>query len=135
MTIASRPVVVKRVPKSFDRRQARNFYNEVQPLLNSDRPQIVFDMSDTEHMDSTGANVLLQCLRDAMQSDGEVKLAGLTQPISIVLELTRIGPLFSVYETFVYAVKSFTGFLPNVPFLSASGAPGGDNHPTGDGRC
>jgi anti-anti-sigma factor len=113
MRSASRSVLVKRLPKRFDRRQARNFYNDVQPLLNSDQPQIVFDMSGTGHIDSTGADVLLQCLCEAMKCDGEVKLAGLTHSVSIVLELTRIGGLFEVYENSASAIKSFSGFHPN----------------------
>jgi anti-anti-sigma regulatory factor len=113
MRSASRPVVVKKIPRRFDRRQARTFYNDVQPLLNCDQPQIVFDMSQTGHIDQTGAEVLLQCLCEAMKCNGEVKLAGLTCPASIVLELTRIGGLFEVYETSTSAVKSFSSFHPN----------------------
>ncbi len=90
--------------------QARNFYHEVLPLLNSDRPQIIFDMSEMKHLDVTGADVLLRCLRKAMKGDGEIKLAGLTHPVSIVLELTRIGRLFEVYENSASAVRSFTKF-------------------------
>jgi anti-anti-sigma factor len=113
------------MPKRFDRRQARTFYNDVQPLLNSAQPQIVFDMSETGHIDSAGADVLLQCLCEAMKCDGEVKLAGLTHSVSIVLELTRIGGLFEVYENSASAIKSFSGFHPNAslyPYLVSQAA-------------
>jgi anti-anti-sigma regulatory factor len=113
MRSAGKPVVVKRMPKRFGRKEARNFYNDIQPLLNSDQPQIVFDMSETGHIDLAGANVLLQCLCEAMKCDGEVKLAGLTYSAAIVLELTRIGGLFEVYENSASAIRSFSGFHPN----------------------
>jgi anti-sigma B factor antagonist len=114
MRSASRPVFVKRVPSRFDREHAIRFYSEARLVLNSDRPQIVFDMSNTGYMDSGGLDVLLRCLREAMKCDGDVKLAGLIPPVSIVLEMTRIGPFFEVYENTTAAAKSFTSFLPNV---------------------
>ncbi len=71
-------------------------------------------MSKTGYMDSRGADILLRCLREAMKCDGDVKLAGLTPLVSIVLELTRIGQFFEVYENTTSAAKSFDSFLPNV---------------------
>jgi len=106
--------LIKKLPRRFVREHAVRFHCKVQQLLNSDRPQIVFDLSKTRHMDLKGADVLLQCLREAVKCDGEVKLAGLTPLVSIVLELTRIGQLFETYESTTSAAKSFSSFLPNV---------------------
>ena len=113
MRCVSRPVVVRRMPKSLDRKQAPSFYKDVQPILKSDRPQIVFDMSETGQMDSEGLDILLLCLHDVIKSDGEVKLAGVTPPVSVLLELSRIGLLFGIYENSVSAAKSFSSFVPN----------------------
>lgn len=113
MKCVSRPVVVRRMPESLDRRQAPSFYKEVQPMLTSDRPQIVFDMSETGHMDSVGSDILLLCLHDVIKRDGEVKLAGVTPSVLILLELSRIGLLFGIYENSVSAAKSFGSFGPN----------------------
>jgi anti-sigma B factor antagonist len=120
MQSASRPVLIKRVPKIFDREHAIRFHRKTQSLLNSDRPQIVFDMSKTGYMDSRGADVLLRCLREAMKCDGDVKLAGVTPFVSILLELTRIERLFEVYESPTSAAKSFSGFVPNAGFYPHS---------------
>jgi anti-sigma B factor antagonist len=94
-------------------KQARSFYQEVQPFLNSDRPQVVFDMSQVRHLDSAGIEVLLKCMRDAMKRDGDLKLAALSSQSAVVLELTRTGRLFEIYDTSTAAVKSFSSFLPN----------------------
>jgi hypothetical protein len=51
-----------------------------------------------------------------MKCDGEVKLAGLTYSVSIVLDSTRIGGLFEVYENSASAIKSFSSFHPNASF-------------------
>ena len=53
----SRPVVVKRMPETMNLKQARSFLKEVAPFLNSDRPQLVFDMSQVRLMDAGGIDV------------------------------------------------------------------------------
>jgi len=106
--------LIKRVPRRFDREHAIRFHRKVQQLFNCDRPQIVFDLSKTRYMDLKGADVLLQCLREAVKCDGDLKLAGLTPLVSIVLELTRVGQFFEIYDSTISAAKSFSSFLPNV---------------------
>jgi anti-anti-sigma factor len=113
METISRPVVVKRMPEKMNLTQARKFLKEVQPFINSDRPQIVFDMSQVRHIDAAGVDVLLQCMRAAVKHDGDLKLAALSAHAAVVLELTRTGRLFEIYESSTSAVKSFSSFLPN----------------------
>jgi anti-sigma B factor antagonist len=109
----SRPVVVKRMPERMNQRGARDFLAQVQPLLNADRPQLVFDLSQVKQLDIAGVEVLLQCMRQAMKRDGDLKLAALSSPAAVVLEMTRADRLFEIYETSTDAVRSFSAFLPN----------------------
>lgn len=109
----SRPVIVKRVPDRLNLQQAREFQREVQPLMRSDRPQLVFDFSAVQRMDAAGVDMLLQCMSDVMKYDGDLKLAALSPQAAVVLELTRADRLFEVYDTVSDAVRSFSGFLPN----------------------
>src|ERR1700759_4155514 len=113
METISRPVVVKRMPEKMNLTQSRKFLKEVQAFINADRPQIVFDMSQVRHIDAAGVDVLLQCMRSAVKRDGDLKLAALSPQAAVVLELTRTGRLFEIYDTFTAAVKSFSSFLPN----------------------
>ena len=71
----SRPVVVKRVPDRLNLRLARTFLREVQPFLTSDRPQIVFDLSQVRQLDAAGVEMLLRCMSEAHKRDGDLKLA------------------------------------------------------------
>jgi anti-sigma B factor antagonist len=109
----SRPVVVKRMPETMNLKQARSFLKEVEPFLNADRPQLVFDMSQVRHIDAGGVDVLLQCMRDIIKHDGDLKLASVSPQAAVVLELTRTGRLFEIYDNSTQAVKSFSSFLPN----------------------
>jgi anti-anti-sigma factor len=113
METTSRPVVVKRMPERLNLKQTRSFLKEVQPFLRSDRPQIVFDMSQVRHIDAAGVDMLLKCMREVVKRDGDLKLASLSDQTAVVLELTRTGRLFEIYENSTAAVKSFSCFLPN----------------------
>jgi anti-sigma B factor antagonist len=109
----SRPVIVKRMPARLNMRESRAFARDVHPLINSDRPQIVFDLSQVQQLDAAGVEMLLQCMSEAMRRDGDLKLAALSPQASIVLEMTRTDRLFEIYESSSDAVRSFSAFLPN----------------------
>ena len=109
----SRPVVVKRMPSRVNQREARSFFRDVQPFLRSDRPQLVFDMSQVEQLDSAGIEMLLECMAECMKRDGDLKLSSLSPQAATVLELTRTDRLFEIYDTSTDAARSFSSFLPN----------------------
>ena len=109
----SKPVVIKRLPASMNSAGAKQFYAEVHPLLRTDRPQLVFDLSQTERLDVAGVEVLLRCMREAMRRDGDIKLAALSPVAETVLELTRADRLFEIYHTSTDAVRSYSVFLPS----------------------
>lgn len=113
METISRPVVVKRIPERLNARTAREFLHDVQPFLVTDRPQLVFDLSQVKQLDSAGVEMLLRCMSEAHKRDGDVKLAGLSPQAAVVLELTRTERLFEIYDSSTDAVRSFSGFLPN----------------------
>lgn len=109
----NRPVVVKRIPERLNLKQARAFCREMQPILDSDRPQIVFDCSQVTQIDAAGVEMLLQCLAQVIRHDGDLKLASLSPQMAVVLEMTRTDRLFEIYDTSSDAVLSFSRFLPS----------------------
>ena len=113
METNSRPVVVKRMPQRLNMRAAREFLEDVQPFLDADRPQLVFDLAQVEQLDAAGIELLLYCMSEAHKRDGDLKLASLSPQAAVMLELTRTERLFEIYETSADAVRSFSGFLPN----------------------
>ena len=119
----SRPVIVKRLPNRLNLREARAFFREVLPILKTDRPQVVFDLSQVRKMDAAGVDMLLQCMAEAMKRDGDVKLAAVSPQAAVVLELTRTDRLFEIYDTSTDAARSFSGFLPNAMKQAALAEP------------
>lgn len=98
---------MKSVPETMTAREASLFYKEVLPALSSDRPQIVFDMSKMRRVDSIAIAVFLRCICQVMKYDGDIKMAAVLPQAAAMLELTRIGRLFEMYEDSIAAVKSF----------------------------
>jgi len=113
MDTISRPVVVKKMPERLNARAAREFLRDVQPFLATDRPQLVFDLSQVKQLDAAGVEMLLRCMSEAHKRDGDLKLASLSSQAVVVLELTRTERLFEIYDSSTDAVRSFSGFLPN----------------------
>lgn len=109
----NRPVVVKRIPSRLIARQARAFIQEMDKIVNSDRPQLVFDCSQVMQIDAAGVEMLLHCLSRAIRHDGDLKLAGVSPQMEIVLQMTRTDRLFEMYDTATDAVLSFSRFLPS----------------------
>jgi anti-sigma B factor antagonist len=115
-----RPVIVMELPQQLKRAEARIFLNELQEILESDRPCVVLDCSQVQHMDSAGVEMLLHCLEEAMKRDGDLKLAAVSPASAVILELMRVDRLFEVFVTSEEATQSF--------YVSAP-APAAQNQP------
>lgn len=108
------PVIVMELPETLNHVEVKYFLNELQPLLEVERPSLVLDCSQIQHMDSAGVEMLLHCLEQAMKRDGDLKLAAVSPASSVILELMRVDRLFEVFETTEAAVRSFQITAPQL---------------------
>jgi anti-sigma B factor antagonist len=115
---SARHVSVKQLPEKLSVTQGRNFFREVEPHLQSDRPRVVLDCSKVRQLDSAGIHLLLRVLEEAMKRNGDVKLASIPPGAKAILELTRVSRLFETFDNTADAVNSFHQFpimpLPHV---------------------
>ena len=100
-------VVVMELPQELNREQAHNLLEELQALLEGERPRLVLECSRVQHMDSAGVEMLLHCMQEAMKRDGDLKLAAVSPAAWAFMELLRVDRLFEVFETEREAVQSF----------------------------
>jgi anti-sigma B factor antagonist len=108
------PVIIMELPEQLKQNQVKTFMRELEPLLDSARPCIVFDCSKIQDIDSAGVEMLLQSLELAMKRDGDLKLAAVSPASAIILELMRVDRLFEVFDTPEEATLSFQTFSPAV---------------------
>jgi anti-sigma B factor antagonist len=106
------PVIVMELPEELNRAEAKTFLNELEPLLENDRPSVVLDCSQIKHMDSAGVEMLLYCLEKAMKRDGDLKLAAVPPASAVIMELMRVDRLFEVFSSCEEAVRSFQLVAP-----------------------
>src|SRR5260370_17563757 len=101
------PVIVMELTEQLNQREVKAFCEELQPLLESDRPRVVLDCAQVRQADSAGVEMLLHCMEAAMKRDGDLKLAALSPELATILELTRVDRLFEMFDTASAAVQSF----------------------------
>lgn len=63
------------------------------------RPHIVVDMSGTTFMDSSGLGALVAGLKSARQGGGNLRIAGLTPQVEMVLKLTNLDRVLRPYPS------------------------------------
>lgn len=76
-------------------------------VLESGRNKIVFDLKDTEYIDSTGLGGLVICYTQAKKAGGALKLLNLNKRNVELLALTRLHTVFEVFAEETDAVNSF----------------------------
>ncbi|HXJ85872.1 MAG TPA: STAS domain-containing protein [Candidatus Binatia bacterium] len=101
------PIVVMQVPEILNVGEVRNFMQDLGPLLESNRPRVVLDLSQVRSMESAGVEMLLHCLEEVLKRDGDLKLAALSAEAEVILELMRVGRVFETFRTCDDAVRSF----------------------------
>lgn len=105
--LTSGPVVVMQVPEILNVGEVHNFMQEMGPLLESNRPRVVLDLSQVRSMESAGIEMLLHCLEEVLKRDGDLKLAALSPEAEVILELMRVARVFETFPTCEDAVRSF----------------------------
>jgi anti-sigma B factor antagonist len=83
------------------------FQNTVTGIIASHKNGIVLDMSDVGFIDSEGLEQLVWIRDYCSENNCQLKLAGLDENCSKILEITRLENEFDKYAEVAEAVKSF----------------------------
>jgi len=120
MTIRPKPVSIRQLPDTFDRKQERMFLQDLEYDLNVVRPAIVIDCSNLGEMNLAVIHLLLRCLEQAMKRNGDIRLAGVSPHARLLLQRTGVDRLFRIFPTIGEAVESFHRrshvITPPIPF-------------------
>jgi anti-sigma B factor antagonist len=72
-----------------------------------DNSQMVFDLSDTEYISSSGLRVFLAALKMMKTRECEMKFASLQPVIKNILDISGLSNIFSIYHNLNEALDSF----------------------------
>jgi anti-anti-sigma factor len=109
--MVSQGVVIKSLPERLDAADLAVFSQLMFPVLNSDSPHLVLDLSGVKYLGSAGIEFLLECLSTVVRRDGDMKLAALSPESAALLALTRVERFFEIFRTVEDAVQSFDTFI------------------------
>ncbi|GAB4516200.1 MAG: STAS domain-containing protein [Anaerolineae bacterium] len=90
----------------FDAQQV----SEVRGLMESITVQtanVVVDLHDVNFMDSAALAALVQAMKHCRQSQGDLRVCNLQQPVKVIFELTRLDKAFKIYPSVAEAVASY----------------------------
>lgn len=107
--IQQKSISVKEFPSLLDSAEGRRFYRDFRrELADCYRPQIIFDFSRVQHMTAQGVDLLVRCIHQIADRDGELKFACASPQTQLVFELTQINALAECYDSVDDAVESWS---------------------------
>lgn len=115
------PVSVHVLPARATRGEGRRFLRDLRPFVAGERPRLVLDCSEVEEVDDALIKLLLHSLEEAMKGNGNAKIAGVTQMSEAALRRAQLHRLFEMYPTAAAAVRSFSSYFGEEPFLVPTG--------------
>ena len=81
---------------------------KVEDLLGGEKTKIVLDLSDVDHLDSSGVGIIMMCYGKAKKSGGELRLAGVTGNVERILKAVNLERIFQFYPTAAAAAERFS---------------------------
>ena len=87
--------------------EAEEFRKFIQEDIGKGLNKIIIDMKPCEFMDSTFLGVLVNSLKQIQKSNGNLKLASIHNDAKVLLDITRISEIFTLYPDTEAALESF----------------------------
>lgn len=80
---------------------------KMKKLIDEKRKRVLVNMADVPYIDSSGLGMFVETMQEIGKYGGEIKLAGLTDDVKKVFELTRLNKFFSIFDQEKDAMESF----------------------------
>lgn len=84
--------------------------NDLEIFLNNaigNNSRMIFDLSETEYISSSGLRVFLATLKILKKKNGEMRLASLQPVIRNILDISGLSKIFSIHHNLKEAMDSF----------------------------
>lgn len=84
-----------------------NFRKCVDNAIKDNHSEIVVDMGNVSWMNSSGLGMLISALTSLRSSNGDLKLANLSERVRRPLQITKLDSVFQQFDTVAKAVQSY----------------------------
>ena len=92
-------VTVIHIGEALDFRNASDFKQLCHEEVDSGISHFILDFSDTGILDSTGLGSIFSLYRKVSPEDGQVVFASVSEPVKVVVQLTRTYKVFRQFPT------------------------------------
>lgn len=86
---------------------ATQMHDQLHEFINQGKKKVVIDLAKVDWMNSTGLGILISGLTTMRNSNGELKLANVTEKIQSLLTITKLITVFDCYDSVQEAAESF----------------------------
>lgn len=93
----------------FDSRTAADAKEEIREMILSGSSNVIINLESVSYIDSAGLGTLVSALKTAKEKGGNVWLAGMTAQVKMVVELTRLHHVFTVFDSVDEALEELVG--------------------------
>jgi anti-sigma B factor antagonist len=81
---------------------------EIRTAIAQGQKRILINLENVPYMDSAGLGMLVSALKSARENKGGIFLASLTDQVRMVIELTRLDRVFTIFESVDRAVTELS---------------------------
>lgn len=82
-------------------------HDKLHELIEKGQKKVIIDLAKVEWMNSTGLGILISSLTTLRNSQGELKLANVTDKIQSLLTITKLVTVFEAFDSVDEAIGSF----------------------------
>jgi len=87
--------------------EVKPFQDRIYKAIREGKTQVIVEMSKVKWMNSSGLGTLMAGLTTLRSSDGDLKLAGLSERVRRPIEITKLNQVLLMYDTVEDAMNSF----------------------------
>jgi anti-sigma B factor antagonist len=100
-------VVINVKEERLDAHNSGELKAEMQRLFTEGKKSVLVDLQDVRFIDSSGLGALVSGFKNAISSQGSLKLCSLQPQVRSMFELTRLHRVFEIFPTAGEAVRTF----------------------------
>jgi len=87
--------------------QTTELLEEIEDHIIDDLFYFIVDLSELDHMNSNGLNILINILTKSRNAGGETVITGLSEKINKLIVITKLNTVFSIADNLEEAVDMF----------------------------
>ena len=87
--------------------ESASFRDRVRSLVKTGEKKIVLNLSHVSYIDSSGIAMLVASFHIARSQGATLKLANMSPKVTEVLNMTKLTPVFEIYDNEATALASF----------------------------